>query len=517
MATPNEKLAASLHELATLQAGGGTVFRSDQLSRVHRERLVANGFLGEACRGWLYLKAPGGRPGDSTPWYASIWEFCARYCDERFGEDWHLSAEQSVLLHAESTTVPPQILVFSLNGANNRLALPFDTSVYDLKERAPTPGGDIVVRSGLRLLSLDAALSKVPEAFYARCPLEAQTCLASMRDTSAILARLLDGGNSTVAGRIAGAFRHIGRPDVADEILSVMRSAGYRVTERNPFDAARAASALRTGRPAIVNRLRSMWSMARPAVLDAFPPPPGPPPDPSAYLAAVDDIYVNDAYHSLSIEGYRVTAELIERVRTGAWDPDNNQEDKRSADAMAARGYWQAFEKVKTAVSEAIRGRNAAGLVRVGVPDWYREMFQPAVLAGTIRASELAGFRRNPVYLRTSRFVPPRHEIVPDAMDTVFDLLDEEQEPSVRAVLGHWMIGYIHPFPDGNGRTARFLMNVMLASGGYPWTIIRLETRQDYLAGLDRASIDNDVAPFARFIADSVSWSWNHAFGTRRR
>jgi Fic family protein len=51
-------------------------------------------------------------------------------------------------------------------------------------------------------------------------------------------------------------------------------------------------------------------------------------------------------------------------------------------------------------------------------------------------------------------------------MPALFDLLENEPAPSVRAVLGHWMFGYIHPYPDGNGRMARFLMNAMLASGG---------------------------------------------------
>jgi Fic family protein len=46
----------------------------------------------------------------------------------------------------------------------------------------------------------------------------------------------------------------------------------------------------------------------------------------------------------------------------------------------------------------------------------------------------------------------------------------------VRAVRGHWSFGYIHPYPDGSGRTARFLMNVMLASGGYLWTISASKT-----------------------------------------
>jgi hypothetical protein len=58
---------------------------------------------------------------------------------------------------------------------------------------------------------------------------------------------------------------------------------------------------------------------------------------------------------------------------------------------------------------------------------------------------------------------------------------------------------------------ARFVMNAMLASGGYPWTVIRVEDRDAYLAALDRASIDQDIAPFARFIADRVRWSMEQA------
>ena len=57
---------------------------------------------------------------------------------------------------------------------------------------------------------------------------------------------------------------------------------------------------------------------------------------------------------------------------------------------------------------------------------------------------------------------PPRWEVVGDAMATVFELLKSERAPSVKAVLGHWLLGYVHPFPDGNGRMARFLMNAML-------------------------------------------------------
>ena len=95
-------------------------------------------------------------------------------------------------------------------------------------------------------------------------------------------------------------------------------------------------------------------------------------------------------------------------------------------------------------------------------------------------------------------------------MPVLFDLLEKESEPSVRAVLGHWMFAYIHPYPDGNGRIARFVMNAMLASGGYPWTVIRVEDRNDYFAALESASIGQDIEPFARFVSERLEWSAKH-------
>jgi len=194
-------------------------------------------------------------------------------------------------------------------------------------------------------------------------------------------------------------------------------------------------------------------------------------------------------------------------VRQGNWNPDSDEVDRKSRDALAARGYWQAFKAVKDAVGKVIGGENPGALARAAHKDWYRELFAPCVTAGLIPAGALAGYRNFPVYLQTSRYVPPRWKAVRDAMPVLFDLLEKEPESGVRAVLGHWLFGYIHPYPDGNGRMARFLMNVMLASGGYPWTIIRAENRDAYLAALDRASIDMDIKPFAQFVAERVKWS----------
>ena len=50
-------------------------------------------------------------------------------------------------------------------------------------------------------------------------------------------------------------------------------------------------------------------------------------------------------------------------------------------------------------------------------------------------------------------------------------------------------------------------MNAMLASGGYPWTVIRVERRAAYFGALERASVFQDMEPFARFVAAHVQWS----------
>jgi len=507
MPTPNEKLAESLDALRALQQEGHRVFRSEDLSRVNRERLLTNGFLQEVMKGWMISCSPSVREGDSTPWYASFWEFCARYCDERFGDAWHLSPEQSLLLHGERTVIPEQVVINSPRGTNNTITLLFGTSLYDLKVAEMPAKADLTTRDGLNLFSPVASLVRVGESFFARNSVESQVVLASLRDGTDLLRLLLNGGHSAKAGYLAGALRETGRAPLADEIMAAMSGAGYDVRERNPFEAGQVFAAPRQAAAPIVGRIGMLWESMRGGVVENFPKAPGLPKDKGAYLHFIDEIYKSDAYHSLSIEGYSVTPALIERVRQGDWDLEHHEDDRKSRDTLAARGYWQAFQLVKQSVEKVIGGENSGALARAAHKGWYRELFQPCVAAGLIEPGALAGYRNSPVYLRTSRYVPPRWEAVRDAMPAYFDLLEKETEPGVRAVLGHWLFGYIHPYPDGNGRMARFLMNVMLASGGYQWTVIRVTDRNAYLAALDRASIDMNIKPFAAFVAERVRWS----------
>jgi len=89
-------------------------------------------------------------------------------------------------------------------------------------------------------------------------------------------------------------------------------------------------------------------------------------------------------------------------------------------------------------------------------------------------------------------------------MPALFDLLENEIDPAVRVALGHFVFVYIHPYIDGNGRMGRFLMNAMLASGGYPWTVIPIDQRDAYMAALEAASVGQNIVPFAEFLARLV-------------
>jgi hypothetical protein len=328
--------------------------------------------------------------------------------------------------------------------------------------------------------------------------------MLTFRDSSVLLAKLLEGGHSRIAGRLIGAFRNCGRERIADEIIKTMAAAGYDVRESDPFADKPTFSVSSRERSPYVNRIRLLWQKMREPIIGRFPKQPGLPRNVEAYIKRVNDAYVTDAYHSLSIEGYRVTPGLIERVRTGAWNPDTNEEDREQRNAMAARGYWQAFQAVQASLRKVLQGDNPGLVADEDHGKWYRELFAPSVAVGLLRPADLAGYRNAQVYIRRSMHVPLNREAVRDAMPAFFDLLSEENDPAVRVVLGHFVFVYIHPYMDGNGRIGRFLMNLMLASGGYPWTVIPLDQRNAYVTALERASVGEDIVPFADFLAELV-------------
>jgi len=506
MAEPSEKLAESLEVLRKIHQDQGVVaVRTSEISRVHRERLVKNGFLKEVAKAWYIVSNPSDREGESTAWYTSYWQFCSRYLEDKYGDRYCVSAEQSISLHAGNITVPNQMIIRAENGSNKAIELLFGTSLFIMKSPLPNVA-EIEVVNGIRCLTLASSLIHCTSTMYKRNAVDMRTALAQIINSSEVTRLLLDGSHSVIAGRLAGAFRNIGQDRIADEIIMTMKAADYSVKEIDPFEEKPKTNLLFRERSPYVNRIRLMWAEMREVVLKHFPEEPGLPDSPEKYLKSIDELYITDAYHSLSIEQYIVSVELIEKVRSGNWNLEE-EEDRKHRDAMAARGYFQATQSVKESIKKILKGENAGKVLDYDHGGWYRELFAPSVTAGILKAGDLAGYRNRLVYISDSQHVPMNKDAVMDVMPILFELLEGEENAGVRVVLGHYIFVYIHPYIDGNGRMGRFLMNAMLASGGYPWTVIPVEERAEYMKTLEEASVLGDIEPFTKFLSCLVSES----------
>ena len=503
MPTPQQALAAALQQVR--DRATGEVVRGPDISRPDRLLLTKRGFLVEIIKGWYALTTPQAEPGDTTFWHAHFWGFASAYLRHRFDTDYSLSAEHSLDLWTGNTQTPVQLIVITGKGGTSTVELPNRTSllIYTDKKNLPKTTD---LRQGVQLMPLALALMRVSPSFFRHSTTSAEIALRLVRaeDLSRVL--LGEAGSLAAAGRLVGAFRHCGLAEQADRLAADLTAAGLEFTESNPFAA---PPQLPTGllfTSPYVGRLKALWQHMRPVVNEVFPAAPGSPPT-DAYLSRVAEIYTHDAYHSLSIEGYQVTPELIARIAAGEWNPETDGVDSGQVNAMAAKGYHETFQAVMTSLREILGGQPASTVVNRDLPGWYRALFSPSVQAGLLPAYALAGYRNRPVFIRGSEHVPPPHEAVPELLETLFALLAGEPSAGVQAVLGHFLFVYIHPYSDGNGRIGRFILNTFQASGGYPWTVIRVEQRRAYMAALENASVRHDIGDFTRFVASEMTAS----------
>lgn len=153
---------------------------------------------------------------------------------------------------------------------------------------------------------------------------------------------------------------------------------------------------------------------------------------------------------------------------------------------------------------------------------WLRELVHEQALMSESLIKQLHGlvlrgidrdnagrYRSIPVMIAGSRHVPPQPWQVPMLMEACLRQYAVEEttlHPVEVAARMHERIATIHPFVDGNGRTARLVMNCLLLQQGYPVANIGgdAETRLAYYQALETVNVDGDFTPFLRFIAGIV-------------
>ena len=502
MASRQEKLADSLSALKEYQdKNRDSVIKGLKvLGETHTRRLLQNGYLEQIIKGW-YMPSMPGLEGDTTTWYASYWHFIASYCNNRFGDNWCLNPEESLDYYAGDTVAPSQLIIRAPKASNNITMLKHGDTLLDISSSLPK---EVIKEKkyGINVYSLAEALLYCSPAYFTKSPINARTCLYMLHSADDVLKIVADEGNSARASRIVGALRNVGKNDVADKVQNFMKKLGHEIRSKDPFEDKETGimgENARTISPHAV-RLRLMWKSMKEQILSLNLNSPKKEVPIDDIIESMEANYVRDSYHSLSIEGYRVTEGLIERVRSGEWNPKDSQSDADSKNALAARGYYQAFLKVKDSVKKILQGEPAGKIVGQDFDDWHFEMFRPCATAGIIKGSDLVGYRTNQVYIRGSKHTPLPPEAVRDAMPIWVELLEQEDDARVRAILGHFFFVYIHPYMDGNGRTARFIMNVLLVTAGYPWRVITTDERDAYMEALEKASTEGDISAFAQMV-----------------
>lgn len=122
---------------------------------------------------------------------------------------------------------------------------------------------------------------------------------------------------------------------------------------------------------------------------------------------------------------------------------------------------------------------------------------------GYVDPTEAGRIRRTQVFV--GNFSPPQAKYLGKLMQEFILWLNSEEASKIHpiefAALAHYKLVSIHPFYDGNGRTSRLLMNLILMRAGFPPVSIKVEDRFHYYETLEMAN-DGDIRPFIRFIAE---------------
>jgi Fic family protein len=114
-------------------------------------------------------------------------------------------------------------------------------------------------------------------------------------------------------------------------------------------------------------------------------------------------------------------------------------------------------------------------------------------------------YRNNAVYISGSKHIPPQPYLVSEKMEELMLWYNNESKnihPIERAAILHGEFVSIHPFIDGNGRTARLLLNFELMKNDYPPIIIEIEDREKYFDALEAGNLSNNWDLFTEFIKE---------------
>ena len=215
---------------------------------------------------------------------------------------------------------------------------------------------------------------------------------------------------------------------------------------------------------------------------------------------SIEALRVELTYHSNAIEGstltLRETQLILEGHTPSSTKPLREIYEARNHDrALRMIEDWAANRSLSDHLSEQ-------DLLTVH-----------AAVLSDIDATAAGRFRSERVLIKGTRFIPPGAHKFSELIPSMLALAARPGiHPALQAAELHYNLVAIHPFADGNGRTARLLMNYHFLRSGFPLAIIEIERRSEYLAALEHANAGKPD-PFAIFILESAARSIDRLLG----
>lgn len=215
---------------------------------------------------------------------------------------------------------------------------------------------------------------------------------------------------------------------------------------------------------------------------------------------SVEALRVELTYHSNAIEGSTLSLRDTQLVLEGHTPPSS----KPLREIYEARNHDRALRMLERWVEQR----------PLSSPMKEQDLLdiQAEVLAD-IDPANAGRFRSARVLIKGTRFIPPGSHKFDDLIPGMLELANAEGVPAaLQAAEVHYNLVAIHPFRDGNGRTARLLMNYHLLRHGYPHAIIDVGERAEYLTALEEANA-GQCRRFAVFVLRSVERSISRLIG----
>jgi len=208
---------------------------------------------------------------------------------------------------------------------------------------------------------------------------------------------------------------------------------------------------------------------------------------------SLEALRVELIFHSNALEGNTLSLRETQLVLEGLSPPGG----KTLREIYEARNHDEAFGTIETWITSR---PPLTTLTLQDLLDIHKALMRDIDPAG--------GLRFGRVLIKGTPFVPPGSHRFDNLIPCMLDLanMDRTTHPAIKAAELHYNFVAIHPFSDGNGRTARLLMNYWLMQRGFPVTIIDVSDRADYFNSLGLANL-GDCNPFASFVVNCIEKS----------